>query len=119
LYWIIQLSIIATFLLIGNLIVMFLHIPLPGSVMGLILLLALLVTGNMKLEWINKVATFQLKHLSLFFIPLVIGVFLSPNVMVLLKWNIILVLILSSISCLLGTAYSVEWYEKLKRRRNR
>lgn len=111
----VQLFIIVVFLLLGKAIVFVSHIPIPGSVVGMITLLCLLITGVIKLEWIEKVATFQIKHLTLLFIPLVIGVFLSPNLMQLLKWNFFIVLIVSSICCLLGTAYSVEWFEKVKR----
>jgi holin-like protein len=115
----IQLFIIVVFLLLGKAIVFLSHIPITGSVVGMITLLCLLLKGVIKLEWIEKVATFQIKHLTLLFIPLVIGVFLSPNLMHLLNWNFIIVLIVSSICCLLGTAYSVEWFEKIKRGRQK
>lgn len=115
----IQLVIIVVFLLLGNAVVFVSHIPIPGSVVGMITLLCLLLTEVIKLEWVEKVATFQIKHLTLLFIPLVIGVFLSPNLMQLLNWNFIIVLIVSSICCLLGTAYSVVWFEKMKRGRRK
>lgn len=113
--WMIQISILAIFLLAGNLVVTFFHIPLPGSVMGMVMLLSLLVLGIVKLEWIERAADFQIKHMTLLFIPFVIGLFLSPNVIPLLDFHFILVLIVSSFCCLLGTAYTVQWYEKIRR----
>ncbi|WP_409306082.1 CidA/LrgA family protein [Peribacillus sp. SCS-155] len=104
-------------LLCGNYAVILLHLPLPGSVTGLIILVILLITGVVKVEWIDKAASFLLKHLTLMFIPLVIGVFMSPALKGIFTWNVILVLILSSLCCLLGTAISVEGFEKLKRRK--
>jgi holin-like protein len=114
--WPIQILILAVFLLAGNFVVAVFHIPLPGSVVGMIMLLTLLVKGLVKLDWIERVAAFQIKHLTLLFIPFVIGLFLSPNFIPLLDFHFILVLIVSSFCCLLGTAYSVQWFEKIRRR---
>lgn len=114
--WIIQLFIMAGFLLLGELISSLFHIPIPGSVIGMILLLGVLFSGLIKLEWIEKMAAFQIKHLTLLFVPLVIGLLLSPNLLPLLNWSFIMALIVSSLCCLLGTAFSVEWFEKHKRR---
>ncbi|PLT34493.1 CidA/LrgA family protein [Bacillus sp. V5-8f] len=116
--WIFQLCIITIFLLFGKFFGTLFHLPIPGSVIGMILLLGSLITGLMKLEWIEKAAAFQIKHLTLLFVPLVIGLFLSPNLLPLLDWTFIMVLIVSSLCCLLGTAFSVEWFEKHKKRRS-
>ncbi|RFU71058.1 CidA/LrgA family protein [Peribacillus saganii] len=111
-----QLFIISGFLLLGNGIVSILHLPFPGSVAGMIMLLAAMLTGLIQLEWIENMATFQIKHLTLLFLPLVIGVFLSPNLIPLLSWHFIIAILFSSFICLLGTAFFVEWFEKIKRR---
>jgi len=47
--------------------------PLPGNVIGLILLLAALLLGWMKLEWVEETANFLLKHMLLLFAPIVVG----------------------------------------------
>lgn len=114
--WLIQLLIILGFLILGSGLVEILHIPLPGSVTGMILLFIFLLTGIIKVEWIEKVSTFQLKHLTLLFIPPVATLFISDSFVELIQWNILVILFVSSICCLLGTAFSVEWYEKIKRR---
>jgi holin-like protein len=114
--WLVQMFTILGFLLVGNGIITVFHIPLPGSVIGMILLFVFLLTGMMKLEWIEKVSSFQLKHLTLLFIPPIASLFLSPRLLEILQWNIIVILLVSSITCLLGTAYTVEWYERIKRR---
>ncbi|RFU66647.1 CidA/LrgA family protein [Peribacillus glennii] len=114
--WIIQLCIITGFLLLGKFFGTIFHLPIPGSVIGMILLLGALIAGLAKLEWVEKAAAFQIKHLTLLFVPLVIGLFLSPNLIPLFDWSFIAALIVSSLCCLLGTAFSVEWFEKRKRR---
>lgn len=51
-----------------------LHVPLPGNVIGLLLLLAALTLRLVKLEWIEAPAQFLLRHMMLFFVPYVIAV---------------------------------------------
>ncbi|WP_246629005.1 CidA/LrgA family protein [Mesobacillus maritimus] len=58
---------------VSNYIVRFLDIPLPASVLGMILLYILLRNGTVQLRYIEVAASFLLKHLSLFFIPIAIG----------------------------------------------
>lgn len=114
--WFFQLLIIFGFLLLGYSTVAAFHLPLPGSVAGMLLLFLFLLTGVIKLDWIEKAASFQLKHLTLLFIPPIVSLFLSARLGEILNWSIILILIISSICSLLGTAIFVEWYEKIKRR---
>ncbi|WP_099157455.1 CidA/LrgA family protein [Virgibacillus ndiopensis] len=110
--WFPQLLIIFGFLILGYSTATIFHLPLPGSVVGMLLLFVSLITGIMKLEWIEKVSSFQLKHLTLLFIPPIAGLFISSGFIEILKWNILIILIISSIFCLLGTAFAVEWFEK-------
>lgn len=114
--WILQLLLLIGFLFLGNLVVTFLPIPLPGSIVGMLLLFLFLLTGIVKLEWVEKLASFQLKHLQLLFIPPIVSLFISLHFLEILRWNIFFILLISSISCLLGTAYTVEWYESRKKR---
>jgi holin-like protein len=58
---------------VSNYIVSFLDIPIPASVLGMILLYVLLSNGIVQLRYIEVAASFLLKHLSLFFIPIAIG----------------------------------------------
>lgn len=58
----------------GNFIVRFFHLSIPGNVVGMILLFVFLLTGIIKLEWINEAATFLLRHLVFFFIPIAVGI---------------------------------------------
>ena len=53
-------------------IVAVLQLPLPGTVLGMIILFTLLSTGVIKEKWISAAANPLLKHLSFFFIPLAV-----------------------------------------------
>ncbi|CDQ40831.1 CidA/LrgA family protein [Virgibacillus salexigens] len=110
--WFIQLGIINLFLLLGYGIAAVMHLPLPGSIIGMILLFFFLLTGVIRLEWIEKISNFQLKHLTLLFIPPLVTLFLSTGFIQILQWNILFILLASSICCLLGTGFAVELYEK-------
>jgi len=48
------------------------RVPLPGNVIGLILITACLFLGIVKLEWVEESAHFLLRHMLLFFAPAVI-----------------------------------------------
>ena len=47
--------------------------PLPGNLVGMLLLLGLLRLGVVRLEHVQDAATLLLQHLNLFFIPLAVG----------------------------------------------
>jgi holin-like protein len=50
-----------------------LHLPIPGNVTGMLLLFFLLVSGIVRLEWIEKASSFLIRHLAFFFIPVAVG----------------------------------------------
>lgn len=58
---------------VSSYIVSFFDLALPASVLGMILLYVLLSNGIVKLQYIEKAASFLLKHLSLFFVPFAVG----------------------------------------------
>lgn len=49
------------------------HLPMPGNVVGMILLFVLLLTGVVKLSWIENASSLLIKHLAFFFIPIAVG----------------------------------------------
>lgn len=50
-----------------------LHLPLPGNLVGMLLLLALLVTRVVRLEWVATTAGIFNRHLAFFFVPIAVG----------------------------------------------
>jgi holin-like protein len=49
-------------------------VPMPGNVLGMVLLFTALWSGVVKVEWVEGAAEFLLKHMMLFFAPIVVGV---------------------------------------------
>ena len=50
------------------------NLPLPGSVVGMVLMLIVLRVGLVKLEWVTAAAELLLKNLSMLFVPAGVGV---------------------------------------------
>lgn len=67
--------------LLGQVLSSTFHLPLPGNLIGMFLLLLLLFSGLVKESQIQKGADLLLKYMSLFFIPAGVGL--------LAHWNII------------------------------
>lgn len=51
-----------------------LHLPIPGSILGIIVLFTLLKTKLIKLSWVEQGSNWLLAELLLFFIPSAVGV---------------------------------------------
>ena len=58
---------------LSNLAVTRLHLRVPGNIVGMLLLLALLSTGVVKEHWVAAAADVLTKHLAFFFIPIAVG----------------------------------------------
>lgn len=71
---VVQLLVLYGFLLIGEAIQALLQLPMPGSIIGFLLLFGALLLKIYPLEWIDAGATFLLSFLSLYFIPATVGV---------------------------------------------
>jgi holin-like protein len=66
-------AIVTIFYVLGLVLQMGLHVPIPANVLGLILFTACLFLKVIKLEWVEQTAEFMIKHMLLFFIPFVVG----------------------------------------------
>ena len=97
-------------LFIGNSISSYLHIPIPGSIIGLGLLFLLLQFEIVKLEWIELGAGLLLSELLLFFIPSAIGVIDYDALLGVQGMKVIGVIVGSGIVVMLATGYIAEWF---------
>ncbi|GER67836.1 CidA/LrgA family protein [Weizmannia acidilactici] len=86
-----------------------LHLPIPGNVFGMLLLFLLLATGILKLQWIDMGATWILKHLSFFFIPISVGLMTLGTVFIHEGLVLFLILAVSAAAGILGTGISAQF----------
>lgn len=66
--------ILLAFFASGTLLNKWLHIPLPGNLLGMLILTVCLVTGWIKMELVEQASSFLLRHMLLFFVPILVGV---------------------------------------------
>lgn len=67
-------AILLGFNLLGEALRAVFSLPLPGNVIGLILFAAALGLKWIRLEWVEETSQFLLKHMMLFFAPIIVGV---------------------------------------------
>jgi holin-like protein len=71
---VVQIGILYVLYIIGEWIADIFNLLIPGSVIGMILLLGLLFLRGMKVEWVEDGAGFMVRHLTFFFIPATVGI---------------------------------------------
>ncbi|GBF06459.1 LrgA protein [Deinococcus aerius] len=72
--FVLGLGVLTGFAALGTGLVTALHLPLPGSVVGMVLLWAALSLGVVRLHWLAEAADGLLGVLGLLFVPATVGV---------------------------------------------
>jgi holin-like protein len=86
-----QLAVIFAICVAGEVLHRIVGVPLPGNIIGMVILLILLCTKVIKPEHISGVSSFFLKYLALFFLPPSIAI-MTVGDDVLSKWPLLLFL---------------------------
>lgn len=97
--------------MLGGVIVKALQLPLPGSIIGLLILLALLHMKIVPKQLIADGAGFLLPILTLLFIPATVGVINYPE---LLSWYGVSLLIITIISTVFTIGFTAKIAQKLE-----
>jgi len=90
----------------------FFHLPIPGSVLGMLLLFALLSGGIIKEQWLALGANPLLKHLSFFFIPIAVGLMEWGDLFTQKGHLLFLPLVISALVALIATGIVVQLLTK-------
>ncbi|QPR66430.1 CidA/LrgA family protein [Lysinibacillus macroides] len=109
---IVQIGILNIYYYLGVGIVSYLHIPLPGSIVGLLLLVLSLIFKLIKVEYIQDGAGFLIGVLTLFFILATVGVIDYPELMSGTGLLIILAVIASTLISIYVTGLLTQIIEK-------
>ncbi len=70
---ILQCAVLFAFLAIGEFIVSVSGVPVPSSIIGMLLLAAALRYRLVRLFWVDKISDFLVKNLGFFFVPAGVG----------------------------------------------
>jgi holin-like protein len=90
-----------------------LHLPLPGNVVGAIVLAILLVTGIVPLGWVEEGADLLLSHLALLFVPAAVMV---VRVLPTVRRELPSIAIVMVVTTFLGMAIAGSIAERWKKR---
>ena len=107
-----QLLLICLIYLVSEFVVTTLDLPIPGNVFGLIFLFVLLLTGVVKVNYIEKAAGFLNKHLAFFYIPFGVGLMNYGDLIKTNGLSILVMIIGSSIIGLIVTSGSAQYLSR-------
>ncbi|MDF2892128.1 MAG: CidA/LrgA family protein [Clostridia bacterium] len=90
-----QITIILLFIFLGEIFNKLVGIPIPGNILGMILLLLCLLMGFVKLQQIDEISKFLLDHMAVLFVPAGVGL-ISVTGLVKDTWWILLLIAIST-----------------------
>jgi len=103
-----QIVLIFGFWLVGQKIADWSGLPLPGGVVGMLLVLALLSAGWVRAGSLRRGANWYLAEMLLFFIPAVAAVREHPEFLGVLGVKLLVAIVAGTLVVMLATALSVE-----------
>ncbi|MED4907549.1 CidA/LrgA family protein [Brevibacillus centrosporus] len=95
---------------VGTLASKWLHIPMPGNLIGMLLLTLCLCMGWIRMDWVERASAFLVRHMMLFFVPIIVGVASYMSGIAKDPWTILLSLVLGPVIVMLVTGRVVQWY---------
>lgn len=107
-----QVGLLYLFYLLGETVKQLLHLPIPGSIVGLLLLFVLLLCRVIPVRWIEHGATAILAYLPLFFIPATAGIVDHLSLFSGKGLLLIVVLVVSTVVTIGAAAHSSRWFER-------
>lgn len=111
----IQLSIIICIGLVGDFLHHVVGIPVPGNILGMVLLFTLLCLKVVKLDHIKDVSNFFLKHMPFFFLPACITIMAAGDD-ILSQWPKLLILCIGlTIITMVATGWTVQLLMKIRK----
>ncbi len=103
----------------GEIVSQALHLPVPGPVLGMVFLAALLITRGKLSAELGQAADFLLRHLSLFFVPAAVGVISNGARIAHEWWPLSVALVVSTALAMAVTALVFQAVERLLARGQR
>ncbi|WP_257294837.1 CidA/LrgA family protein [Endozoicomonas sp. YOMI1] len=100
------------FTVLGDLLSDVLSLPVPGSVMGLILLVIYLQLSGGVSESLDKVSQFCIRYLAVLFIPGCVGIFFLSDLLLQQWLPITLAMLVATPVSLVLTAVLLQWLLK-------
>lgn len=107
-----QLCIILCICFAGEAIHKLLNLPVPGNVIGMVILFICLCTGIIKLEMIDDISRFLLDHLAFFFLPAGVGLIACLSILKSNWFAILFITFTVTIMVMVVTGYTVQFIKR-------
>jgi holin-like protein len=101
----------------GVLLQKWLHIPLPGNLLGMLLLTLCLAAGWVKLDHVEQASSLLLKHMLLFFVPILVGVAHYFDLLKQSLWPVLIALLAGPPLVMLTSGGILQRYINQRRRK--
>ena len=115
------LVLLLVFQLLGNVAEMYFHLPVPGSVLGMFLLLVALIANDRLASWVRPISLVLISYLAVLFVPAGVGIMLHIDRLKNEALPIGVSLVVSTILTIAVTAlvikYSTIWLQKREERK--
>lgn len=109
-----QLAILFGCLALGELIIYLTHIPLPSSILGMLLLTLLLKLKVIRLEWVRSISDFLVGNIGFFFVPPGVAIMLYFDIIKAQLLPIVVASVVSTVLVLAITGWVHQFYGKAK-----
>lgn len=100
-----QCAILFGCLALGELIIYLTHIPLPSSILGMLLLTFFLKAGWIKLQWVQGLSDFLVANIGFFFVPPGVALMLYFDIIEAQFWPIVCASVVSTVLVLAITGW--------------
>lgn len=112
-----QCTIIFGCLAVGELIVWLTGISIPSSIIGMLLLTALLQMKVVKLEWVRGMSDFLISNLGFFFVPPGVALMLYFDIIKAELLPIVLATAISTMLVIITTGWTDQYLRKLNKKK--
>lgn len=115
---IVGLTLLLVFQIIGNVLELMFHLPIPGAVVGMFLLLLCLISIDSLAEYVRPIALVLISYLAVLFVPAGVGIVLHVE-RIKTEWlaitaSLVISTALAIITSSLAIKYSTIWLNKRK-----
>ena len=105
---VLQVALIVLFALLGQVLAKALGLPVPGGVIGMALVLALLATRRLRVRNVHRGASWLLAEMLLFFVPAVMSLLDHREFLGMLGVKLLVVILLGTALVMAGTALTID-----------
>lgn len=112
--WLSSVIILMACLWTGDLVSVWIGHALPGSIIGMLLLAALLGSGLIRLSWVEAGAGFLVRWMSLLFVPIGVGVVDQLDLLANSLGALLLTCVLGTVIIMAVAGWLFQWLERTR-----